>query len=66
MSAGLTVAIILARGGAKGIPNKNLIDFAGKPLLAWSMLQARAIVLLQLLGKLCKVKCPVEELRRAA
>lgn len=37
-----TVAIILARGGSKGIPNKNLIAFAGKPLLAWSILQARA------------------------
>ena len=37
-----TVAIILARGGSKGIPNKNLIDFAGKPLLAWSILQAKA------------------------
>ncbi len=36
------VAIILARGGSKGIPNKNIIDFAGKPLLAWSILQARA------------------------
>ncbi len=37
-----SVAIILARGGSKGIPHKNLIDFAGKPLLAWSILQARA------------------------
>ena len=37
-----TIAIILARGGSKGIPNKNLIDFVGKPLLAWSILQARA------------------------
>ena len=37
-----TIAIILARGGSKGIPNKNLIDFAGKPLVAWSVLQARA------------------------
>lgn len=37
-----TIAIILARGGSKGIPQKNLIDFAGKPLLAWSILQARA------------------------
>ncbi|MDA8382273.1 MAG: acylneuraminate cytidylyltransferase [Betaproteobacteria bacterium] len=37
-----SVAVILARGGSKGIPNKNLIDFAGKPLLAWSCLQAGA------------------------
>lgn len=38
---GATVAIIPARGGSKGIPNKNLVDLCGKPLLAWSILQAR-------------------------
>ena len=27
------VAIILARGGSKGIRNKNIVDFCGKPLL---------------------------------
>ncbi len=32
-------AIILARGGSKGIPRKNIIDFCGKPLLAWSIEQ---------------------------
>jgi N-acylneuraminate cytidylyltransferase len=37
-----TVALIAARGGSKGIPRKNLIDFCGKPLLAWSIEQARA------------------------
>jgi N-acylneuraminate cytidylyltransferase len=37
-----SIAIILARGGSKGIPHKNLINFAGKPLLAWSVLQAKA------------------------
>ena len=31
------VAIILARGGSKGIPNKNIVDFCGKPLLAWTI-----------------------------
>ena len=36
-----TVAIIPARGGSKGIPRKNLIDICGKPLFAWSILQAR-------------------------
>lgn len=35
------VAIIPARGGSKGIPRKNLVDICGKPLLAWSILQAR-------------------------
>ncbi len=35
------IAIIPARGGSKAIPAKNLLDFCGKPLLAWSILQAR-------------------------
>jgi len=30
-------AIILARGGSKGIPHKNIIDFCGKPLMAWTI-----------------------------
>ena len=42
MTAPKTIAVILARGGSKGIPNKNLLEFAGKPLLAWSILQAQA------------------------
>ena len=33
-------AVILARGGSKGIHKKNIMDFAGKPLLTWSILQA--------------------------
>jgi len=31
--------IILARGGSKGILNKNIINFCGKPLLAWTINQ---------------------------
>ena len=34
------VAIIPARGGSKGIPNKNIIDFCGAPLISWSIKQA--------------------------
>jgi CMP-N,N'-diacetyllegionaminic acid synthase len=30
-------AIILARSGSKGIPKKNIIDFCGKPLIAWTI-----------------------------
>jgi N-acylneuraminate cytidylyltransferase len=36
-----TLAVIAARGGSKGIPNKNLVELCGKPLLAWSVEQAR-------------------------
>ena len=39
---GRTLAVIAARGGSKGIPNKNLIDLCGKPLLAWTVMQAAA------------------------
>ena len=35
-------SIILARGGSKGIPKKNLLSFCGKPLLAWTILQSLA------------------------
>ncbi len=35
------IAIILARGGSKGIPNKNILNFCGKPLVAWSVIQAK-------------------------
>lgn len=31
------LCVIPARGGSKGIPKKNIIDFGGKPLLAWSI-----------------------------
>jgi len=33
------IAIIPARGGSKGIPNKNIINFCGKPLIAWTIEQ---------------------------
>ena len=36
------VAIIPARGGSRGILKKNLAELCGKPLIAWSILQARA------------------------
>ncbi len=32
-------SIILARGGSKGIPNKNRRDFCGKPLISWTIEQ---------------------------
>lgn len=35
------LALIPARGGSKGIPRKNIRDFAGFPLIAWSIAAAR-------------------------
>lgn len=31
------IAIIPARGGSKRIPNKNIIPFAGKPMISWTI-----------------------------
>jgi YrbI family 3-deoxy-D-manno-octulosonate 8-phosphate phosphatase len=35
------LAIIPARGGSKGIPRKNIRNFAGYPLIAWSIAAAK-------------------------
>src|SRR5512145_3318540 len=35
------LAIIPARGGSKGIPRKNIRNFAGWPLIAWSIAAAQ-------------------------
>jgi CMP-N,N'-diacetyllegionaminic acid synthase len=34
------LALIPARGGSKSIPRKNIIEIAGKPLIAWSIQHA--------------------------
>jgi N-acylneuraminate cytidylyltransferase len=36
------LALILARGGSRGIPRKNLMPIAGRPLIAYPICQARA------------------------
>ncbi|NTV01178.1 MAG: acylneuraminate cytidylyltransferase family protein [Chlorobiaceae bacterium] len=36
-----TIAVIPARGGSKGLVNKNIHPVGGLPLLAWTVLQAR-------------------------
>jgi len=38
----MRVAIIPARGGSKRIPRKNIKDFCGKPMIAWSIEAAKA------------------------
>jgi len=35
-----TLCLIIARGGSKGLPNKNLLDLMGKPLIAWPIIYA--------------------------
>lgn len=36
------VAVIPARGGSQRIPRKNIIDFEGRPMIAWTIAAARA------------------------
>ncbi|HNT23100.1 MAG TPA: acylneuraminate cytidylyltransferase family protein [Anaerolineales bacterium] len=37
------LAIIPARGGSKGIPNKNIAFVGGRPLIAWTIQAARSV-----------------------
>ena len=41
-SGGQCVALIVARGGSKGLPRKNVLDLGGKPLIAWTIEAAKA------------------------
>lgn len=41
MAQSTVVCTILARGGSKGVPGKNTRPLCGRPLLAWSIEQAR-------------------------
>ena len=38
----MKIAVIPARGGSKRIPRKNIKDFCGKPMIAWSIEAAKA------------------------
>lgn len=40
------LAVITARGGSKGLPGKNIRELNGKPLLAWTIGQAKDSMLL--------------------
>ena len=33
----MIIAVIPARGGSKRIPRKNIKEFCGKPIIAWSI-----------------------------
>lgn len=35
------LAVIPARGGSKGVPRKNIKELAGKPLIAWTIEEAK-------------------------
>lgn len=37
------LAIIIARGGSKSIPRKNVLPFRGKPLIAWPIELAKSV-----------------------
>ncbi len=39
----MKIAIIPARGGSKRIPRKNIKDFCGKPMIAWSIERGEGI-----------------------
>jgi len=41
----MNIAIIPARGGSKRIPRKNIKEFCGKPMIAWSIEAAKASAL---------------------
>ena len=38
-----TFAFIFARGGSKGLPNKNILNLCGKPLISYSIRMAQSI-----------------------
>lgn len=40
--SGEVLAIITARGGSKGLPRKNVLPLAGRPLIGWSIAAALA------------------------
>ena len=39
----MTLCVIPARGGSKGVPRKNLLDVGGKPLIVWTIQQALTV-----------------------
>ena len=60
----MTLCVIPARGGSKGVPRKNLLDVAGKPLIVWTIEQALAVPDLDVLVSTDDVE--IAEVARAA
>jgi CMP-N,N'-diacetyllegionaminic acid synthase len=46
----MRICTICARGGSKGVKNKNIRHLAGKPLIAYSLMQARDSALFDLIA----------------
>ena len=42
MTFARSLAVIAARGGSKGLPNKHLLEIEGRPVIAWSVEAAMA------------------------
>lgn len=57
------ICVIPARGGSKRVPKKNIIDFHGKPLLAWTI---EAAVKSKLFGKNIYVSSDSDEILAVA
>jgi len=43
----MTIAVIIARGGSKRLPRKNLRPFCGHPLVSWAIVQAKSSRLIE-------------------
>ena len=56
------LAIIPARGGSKGVPRKNIKMLAGKPLIAWSIEEAKKSKYIDM----CVVSTEDEEIKAVA
>lgn len=56
------LAIIPARGGSKGIPRKNIKTLAGKPLIAWTIEEAKKSQFIDM----CIVSTEDEEIKSVA
>ncbi len=41
-----TIATVIARGGSKRLPRKNVLPFCGLPLVAWTIIQAKCSLLI--------------------